>query len=164
MALYIYPPTPVSVTVPPLQFDLDGVVTDVSQDTVVPGNSTPLPAIILDSAGNPVDWSSLISANAPLAHVQLDFSVTSVTDVAYVQLLATIGATASKKAQIFMSSGDPLLLAFGAPAAEVDKIIVIPGGNGFIDLDIPANTRLSLKALNSGTTVGSGVIIVNLLG
>jgi hypothetical protein len=114
-----------------------------------------------DHASVPV---TVTVTNAPLAHTQLNFATTNVDDTAYVQLLATIGATASKKAQIFMSSGEPLFLAFGAAAAEVDELIVIPGGNGFIDLDIPANTRLSLKAVNAATTVNTGVIIINLMG
>ena len=50
--LYIYPPTAVSVSVPPIGFELDGVPTTVSQDTVTPANSTPLPVIQLDSSGN----------------------------------------------------------------------------------------------------------------
>lgn len=53
MRLFVYPPVAVSVTTPPTAFILDGVSTTVSQDTVTPANSTPLPVIQLDSSGNP---------------------------------------------------------------------------------------------------------------
>lgn len=126
MFLYLYPPTPISVTIPP------GAATAANQDY------------------------------APVGIAMLDFSLTNVTDAAYVQLLAS--APASRKIQIFMSSGEPLYLAFGAAASEVDKFFIMPGGNGLVDLVIPAATRLSLKAVNAGTTVNSGVILANLLG
>ena len=100
---------------------------------------------------------------SPLGFVDLDFSVTNVDNLAYVELLADTGGTQVRKVQIFMSSGDPLFLAYGAAASEVNQIIVIPGGNGLIDLVIPANTRLSLRAVDA-VTVSAGRIIVNLLG
>jgi len=52
MKLYIYPPTPISVSVPPIEFILDGTSTSVSMDTATPSNSKPLPVINLDSNGN----------------------------------------------------------------------------------------------------------------
>lgn len=42
----------------PVQFVLDGVDTEVEQDTVVPANSIPLPVIQLDAAGLPVDYAT----------------------------------------------------------------------------------------------------------
>jgi len=62
-----------------------------------------------------------------------------------------------------MSSGEPLLLGFGAASSEVAQAYILPGGNGFIDLEIPANTRLSVKAVNV-VTVSEGALLVNLLG
>lgn len=115
---------------------------------------------IIDDNGDVVNFSGM-SGVSPVGMASLDFSSTNVTSAAYVQLLASSPAT--QKVQIFMSSGEPLYLAFGAAASEANKAFIIPGGNGLIDFTIPAGTRLSLKAVNV-VTVNSGVILVNLLG
>jgi hypothetical protein len=70
MKLYLWPPTPVSVSVPPVQFDQDGSSVGVVEDTANPGNNKPLPTGIYfekdgvkvpvkEDTGNP-------SANDPL--------------------------------------------------------------------------------------------------
>jgi hypothetical protein len=61
-----------------------------------------------------------------------------------------------------MSNGEPCYLAFGASSSEVNKLVIIPGGNGLIDFVIPASTRLSLKAVS--TTLSTGTLIINFLG
>ena len=101
--------------------------------------------------------------HVPLDKSLLDFSSTNVDNTAYVEINASVGASAINKVQIFMSSGEPLLLAFGAAASEVDKLYIIPGGNGILDIDIPAGTRLSVKAVNV-VTVSSGILMINYLG
>ena len=92
---------------------------------------------------------------------RIDFSATSVTSAAYVELDPGVNCEVVK-VQIFMSSGQPLYLAFGAATSEVDQIIIIPGGNGVLNMTIPNNTRLSVKSL--GTTVSSGELILNYTG
>lgn len=100
---------------------------------------------------------------SPLGIAELDFSLLPVGDAAYVELATSVGATEIKKVQIFMSSGDPLYLAFGAAGVEENKIVIIPGGNGYMDLAIPAGTRLSVISVKAVTVV-SGDLFVNLLG
>jgi hypothetical protein len=92
----------------------------------------------------------------------LEYSSTNVTTGAWTQLLASVGATAIKEIEIFDSSGEILELAFGAAGSESVKSYIIPGGNGRIPLQIPAGTRLSIKAVSA--TANSGVIVVNLYG
>lgn len=104
---------------------------------------------------------------APAGLAALDFStldITPVDDTTYTTLLADSGPVATKKVEIFMSSGDMMYLAFGPAAGEVDQIIIIPGGNGFIDLAIPANTRLSVKRILPPGSDTSGTLVINLLG
>lgn len=48
----------VVVTPSPIAFVLDGVDTEVSQDTVTPANSIPLPVINLDANGIPLDYAT----------------------------------------------------------------------------------------------------------
>lgn len=92
---------------------------------------------------------------------RLEYSSTNVTTAAYVELIASTTAL-TKKLQIFDSSGQTLYLALGAAASEVDKLIIVPGGNGDIQVSIPASTRISLKAISA--TANTGEIVVNLLG
>jgi hypothetical protein len=138
--LFIYPPVAVSVSVPPIAFTDSGVNTPVTP-------LAPLPVY------NPA---------IPLNFARLDISSTNITTAAYVELLSSVGATKIKKIQIFYASGTPLYLAFGAAASEVDKKIIVPGENFTYDFEIPATTRLSLKAIGSNVT--SGQIIINLFG
>jgi hypothetical protein len=92
---------------------------------------------------------------------RLDFSATNVTSSAYVELDPGVNCEVVE-VQIFMSSGQPLYLAFGGAGSEVDQQIIIPGGNGLFKLVIPNNTRLSVKSL--GATVSSGELILNYRG
>lgn len=66
MISYLYPPTPVSVSVPPLSFELDGVDTPVVQDTANAANNTPLPTgiyFIEDGVAIPVLEDTVTPAN-----------------------------------------------------------------------------------------------------
>jgi hypothetical protein len=140
MRLFIYPPTAVSVTVPPIAYT-DGV----TNTPVTP--ETPLPIKL--TAG-------------PINFERIDMSSDNINTSAYLEVFSTIGLVAAKRMQVFLSSGTPILLAFGAAASEVDKKIVVPGENVVYDFDIPAGTRVSAKAIGSNIT--SGQLIINLFG
>lgn len=90
-----------------------------------------------------------------------NYSTTSVTTGAYVQLVASTSAAVSQL-EIFDSSGQTLVLAFGGSGSEVDKIYITPGGNGIVPLAIPSGTRLSIKAVSANATEGE--ISINLYG
>lgn len=122
-----------------------------------------LTPVSLDSSGAPQITTSAPS-KAPLAKIYHDFSTTNVTDAAYTQVLASVGASNVTQAQIFMSNGNPLYLAFGGAGSEVDKLYILPGGRDTISVDIPAGTRLSVKAVDSGVTLNDGKLIINLFG
>lgn len=132
---------------------LDAKLGSLGQKTMA--GSAPV-VIASDQSALPVTTNAL----SAVGFATLDFSITSVTSAAYVELIASSAAT--KKAQIFMTQGNILLMAFGPAASEVDQLYVISGGNGLIDLSIPAATRVSLKALS--TTANTGAIYVNLFG
>lgn len=103
-------------------------------------------------------------APATFAKVELltrDYGASPVTTAAYAQLIASTSA-AIKKLQIFDSSGEALVLAVGPAASEVDQIYIFPGGNGDVDLDIPAASRISIKAVSGTASVGA--LYINCLG
>ena len=89
---------------------------------------------------------------------RIDYTSTSVTTGAYVQLLlSTAGAV--NEVEIFDSSGQTLVLATGLAASEVDQVYIFPGGNGRIPLAIAASIRVAIKAVSA--TASTGEISVN---
>jgi len=60
--------------------------------------------------------------------------------------------------EIFDSTGFTARLGTGAAASEVDLLLDVPGGNGYIPVLIAAGTRVSMKPLTT-PTVGAEVII-----
>lgn len=90
--------------------------------------------------------------------VRLDYSMTNVTTLAYVQLVAST-ADIINQLYIFDSSGQTLFLAVGAAASEVDQIYIVPGGNGIMNLYIPLGSRISVKAVSG--TANSGELNIS---
>lgn len=84
--VYIYPPQSVSVATPPIQYELDGLASTVSRDTVTPSNSNPLPVINLDSSGNPASpltdaelRATPVPVSGPLTNTELRSSAVPVS-------------------------------------------------------------------------------------
>ncbi len=82
---------------------------------------------------------------------------TNVTTAAYVELVAST-SVAFKGLDAFDSSGQTMVIAFGAIANEVDKFFVMPGGQGIIRELIPAGTRISIKAVSGTANSGENTI------
>lgn len=102
-----------------------------------------------------------VNTLTPVDIARLDYTVTSVTTGAYVQLKASLAA-AVKEVQIFDSSGQTLVLAVGGAGSEVDRFYIIPGGNGRLPVTIAASSRVAIKAVSA--TANAGEIAVNFLG
>jgi len=146
---------------------------DFAQEATLSAMSAKLPAALGPAASAASLTVTMASDQTPiptkvndvLSFATIDFSVSNVTGAAYTELIADTGGTAIRKVSIFMSSGDPMYLAIGAAASEVDKMIIFPGGmpHTLIEVSIAANQRLSLKRVVAGTT-SAGRIIINLMG
>jgi len=140
--------------------DTDKMATESDQLPVSLGVKTAAASLSVTMAS---DAETTIKGENVLAFAQLDYSASNLATGAYTQLIGDIGATAGKKVVIFHSSGTPVYLATGAAAAEVDRMIVIPGGfNHPVEIELAANSRLSLKSI--GAAVSSGQMIINVLG
>lgn len=134
----------------PSQFVYDGVDTEVEEDTTTPSNNRAMPVSQM--------------GEGYLGSVRLDYSVTNVTTGAWVQLIADTGAKATKGITLFDGGGYAMELGIGAAASEARILLIPPGGfNGVIPLGIPANSRLSVRAIGAAT-VDAGEIDINLLG
>lgn len=91
----------------------------------------------------------------------LDFSATNVGTGAYVEFIADTGSDVIRKIEFFYPDGDAMILAVGAAASEVDTALILAGGNE-LEVEIPANSRLSLKLATGGTTNETGILAANL--
>lgn len=85
--------------------------------------------------------------------IRNDYSSVNVTTSAYTTLIAST-TNETNHIYVFDSSGQTLFLATGAAASEVNKYYIVPGGNGLIDLNISAGTRISVKAVSASATAG----------
>jgi hypothetical protein len=70
---------------------------------------------------------------------------TPITTAAYTELIAATAGTIGQLL-IFDSSGETLVLAVGGSGSEVDQL--------YIDLSIPAGSRVSIKAVSANTASG----------
>lgn len=129
-----------------------------------------LAAVAVDLAAIEVLNTNILAAlgnqqveKSVVGFTRVDFSVTNVTDVAYTTIVASTTA-AYKAARFFYAGGQPLYLSIGGSGAEVDEFMIPPGADFEINLkEIPASSRISLKAVNA-VTVNSGQLIINWLG
>lgn len=115
--------------------------------------------VTIASDQSAIPTSATSTGNTPLQFVRNVYSSTNVTTTAYVQLIASTSGAANV-IEIFDSSGQTLVIAFGGSGLEVNQFIVFPGGNGRITCKVPASTRISIKALSA--TANSGEIDINL--
>lgn len=143
-------------------------VLDVADQAIKVKGDIAIPAGLATADNQALQTTELQSIKSNTAilgyvgRIRLVYSSTNVTTGAWVQLLASVGATAVKEIEIFDSSGETLELGIGAAASEVSKSYVFPGGNGRIPMQIAANARLAIRAVSATANVGE--IVVNLYG
>lgn len=130
-----------------VQMEHDGA----SPASVRIGDGTNLLGVTSDNEAK-VRVSSTAGLTKAIAPTYNDYTGTPVTTAAYVQLVASTGDQI-RKVQIFDSSGETMILATGAGGAEVDLMYIFPGGIETL-VDIPAGTRLSIKAKTANATAG----------
>lgn len=143
---------------------VDGTVAVSSISNALPAGNNNIGDVDIASAlpaGTNTIGKVDVNTLSPVDFARLDYTLTSVTTGAYVQLKASLAA-AVKEVEIFDSSGQTLFFAVGAAASEVDKFYIIPGGNGRFPITIPAGSRVALKAVSA--TANTGEIDVNFLG
>lgn len=97
-----------------------------------------------------------------LSNILLDYVLTPVDTVAWVEITATVGSVPVKRLEVFDSSGEVLQLAIGPSGSESPSIFILPGGNGLVSVDVAAGSRLSVKAVSG--TANSGLLVINLYG
>lgn len=107
----------------------------------------------LSSDGDPNVTVVSVSNNDVSETIYHSYESTPVDTTTWQEIVAALAA-AAVKLQIFDSSGELMELGIGAAAAETRKLLITPGGNGLIDVQIPAGTRLSVRAVSAAASVG----------
>jgi hypothetical protein len=79
------------------------------------------------------------------------------------QLVASTSADV-KKISYFDTGGAACEIMTGAAASEVRKLVVGPGADTSLDVDIPSGTRVSIRRLDDTGAVSVGDISINFLG
>lgn len=117
-------------------------------------NQSGIPVTITGSSTLPVT----ILGKAASLLIRNNYSLNSIVSGSYSQLVSA--SPSASEVEIFDSSGQTLVLAFGSAGNEANQVYIFPGGNGRIPLNIPVNTRLSAKAISADAV--SGELDINL--
>lgn len=89
----------------------------------------------------------------------VNYSSNPISTSAYTQILSTT-SNQINQIDIFDSSGQAMILAFGASGLEVPQYYVPPGGASVL-IQAPIGTRVSMKALTANAT--SGYLLMSFL-
>lgn len=86
-----------------------------------------------------------------------NYASTSITTSAWVELFSSAAISANIRAlTIFNGSSSTLELGFGGVGAEARRLIIPPGGvEGQLEFQIPASTRVSVRAIDANATTGT---------
>lgn len=117
-----------------------------ASDTTISGTVT----VVQGTTPWLVDTSRIV-ANAPIT---VDYTGGGgVTTAAYVQLVASTSG-ALYKIYVQDTSGSFMILATGAAGVEVPFLYYGPGFASFVEIAIPASTRIAIKALDVNAVTG----------
>lgn len=157
----------------PTSYLLDTVETTVSEDTVVPANTRSFPVGLFSPGGERITATQTgtrtsldvsTAGKGYLGSARLDYAITNVNNAAWTQVLASTGASETNGITLFDGGGYAMELGIGAAASEARMLLIPPGGfNGVIPIQIPAGSRLSVRAIGAAL-VNAGEIDINLLG
>lgn len=108
-----------------------------------------------------------LAIRKPVQTVAYDLSSGAITNAAYVAVLAKASnKVACSGLEIFNPSGSTLKIAIGDAGSEVDIPYTVPpgGSNLLLAVELPAKTRISMKALDAGGTGTVGLLLLNWFG
>lgn len=173
-------PTSLSVSAFNTQYSRDASDQTVTIDTGTPANNAPLPVALYKDGGAEYSFNAgatdagtqrvTLASDSPTPALDglsvLDFALNNnssvnITTGAYVELIASTSGT-TKEIEILDTGGSFYYLATGAAASETDLLVIPPGGNGRIPVEIASGTRISIKAIDG--TANAGFTGVNLYG
>lgn len=125
----------------PSQFVLDGVDTEVEEDTTTPANNKPMP----------------VKDKLVQAFTGVKVSLAAADNVTPLNIVANTGAKRLRKIQIFMNTDEAMYIQ----ATGANDIVSLPGGNGIIDFDCDPNASIDVLLLSAPVDLANAYIIIN---
>lgn len=95
-------------------------------------------------------------------HIYFALGSSSVTAGNFTAVVSSL-TTSAQRMLILNTSSSALYFAVGAQSAESSKFIVFPGVNEYI-YNVPAATRISVKAFSTGEVINVGRMFINFFG
>lgn len=92
-------------------------------------------------------------------HIYFALGSSSVSAGNYTAVVSSL-TTAAQKMEIISTSSSPLYFAIGAQSSETMKFLVMPGPQT-VFLNVPASSRISVKAFSTGETINVGRMFIN---
>lgn len=133
-----------------------GTAGTASADVITVQGIASMTALKVD--GSAVTQPVSVAGRSKVLLYRNDYSSVNVTTSAYVQVVASTAA-AINRLYIADTSGSAMILAVGGAGAEVDQLYIGPGGSDApYELNIPASSRISIKALDVSATSGQIVL------
>lgn len=161
-----------------VQYDLNGVDTEVHQDTATPANSKPLPIQYLNSVGVRTDLATQTTLAALLTELQLKADLSETQPISAASLpLPALAATSTKqsdgsqKTQIVDSAGDiadvielstvPVAANKGLLTQSIIHGLNSAGGGSYVDVKVSPSGKLLVTSDIDQTTPGTtnGVVV-----
>ncbi len=121
----------------------------------------PTPAAALGGAATAANQLLILAALKPqgLDPRKLD-DLSTVTDLVYTNVGAPVVGDAIR-AHIMMTNGEPLYLSIDG--GTTDAMIISPGGNGFVEIQVPNGSQLAVKCVYPPVSI-SGFLLISLFG
>lgn len=143
-------PVSASLAQTPIQFDRDGVDTEVLQDTATPANSRPLPVRVFDSSGVGVNVATQTTLAALLTELQAkaDLSETQPVSLASVPLPTGAATAANQSSILAQLSPSALTVKSGGITVGLTAVRLTTDGSA------PSATR-KLLACNTDQSVAA---------
>lgn len=164
MKTFLYPPQTSNVSVPPIQYELNGVATTVSKDTVTPANSKGLPVEVLNlPATQPISGSVSVSnfpASQPISGSVTISNFPATQAVSAASLPLPSGAATEAKQDTANTSLASIDTKLSAPISTSISSALPAGNNNIGDVDV-ASLPISFGAGNSDATTTRVVIASN---
>ena len=164
MKTFLYPPQTSNVSVPPIQYKLNGVATTVSKDTVTPVNSKGLPVEVLNlPATQPISGSVSVSnfpASQPISGSVTISNFPATQAVSAASLPLPSGAATEAKQDSAITKLTSIDTKLSAPISTSISSALPAGNNNIGDVDV-ASLPISFNAGNADATTTRVVIASN---
>jgi hypothetical protein len=132
MSNFNWPINPTTLTPGPIQFELDGVDTEVSEDTGTPADSRPLPTKVLDGAGAEVDFATEAKQDSQILELQQIEADVEATKTAVDTVNTSLTGFAAKSAAALVPEAHDYIaltyVAAGNGEGEIETVTYKSGG------------------------------------